>query len=59
MKKNKTSITDKMKEYKLPNGTKFLAKDNEQALLYAKKVGSGNAHIGTDGKYFHVKGEEY
>ena len=48
-----------MKEFKLPNGTKFFARDSKDALLYAKKVGGGYAKLGTDGKYFHEKGEEY
>ena len=52
-------IKHNMREFKLPNGTKFWARDNEDALLYAKKVGGGHANLGTDGKYFHVKGEEY
>jgi|10_taG_2_1085330.scaffolds.fasta_scaffold21553_8 hypothetical protein len=52
-------IKHNMREFKLPNGTKFWARNNEDALLYAKKVGGGHADLGTDGKYFHVKGEEY
>ena len=57
-----------MKEYRLPvdafleekhKGIKFFAKDDADALLYAKKVGGGYAKLGTDCKYFHEKGEEY
>ncbi len=56
MAKKKKTLHDNMNEFKLPDGTKFYAKDNKDALLYAKKVGGG---IGTDGKYFHEKGDEY
>ena len=57
-KKNKP-LHDNMNEFKLPDGTKFYAKDSKDALLYAKKVGGGYAKLGTDGKYFHEKGDEY
>ena len=56
MAKKKISLENNLKEYKLPTGTKFFAKDEKDALLYSKKVGDG---IGTDGKYFHSKGDEY
>ena len=69
MAKKKKSLEDNMKEYRLPKdsisldekhkGTKFFGKDDADALLYAKKVGGGHAKLGTDGKYFHEKGEEY
>ena len=61
-------IKHNMKEYRLPvdafleekhKGIKFFAKDDADALLYAKKVGGGYAKLGTDGKYFHEKGDEY
>ena len=48
-----------MREFRLPNGVKFWARDNEDALLYAKKVGGSHADLGDDGKYFHEKGVEY
>ena len=48
-----------MNEFKLPDGTKFYAKDNKDALLYAQKVNGGYAELGNDGKYFHEKGDEY
>ena len=58
-------IKHNMKEYRLPEdsflgekhrGTKFFARDDKDALLYAKKIDLG---VGTDGKYFHRKGDEY
>ena len=61
-------IKHNMKEYRLPveafleekhKGIKFFAKDDADALLYAKKVGGGYAKLGTDGKSFHEKGDEY
>ena len=61
-------IKHNMKEYRLPEdsfhaekykGIKFFARDDADALLYAKKVGGGHAKLGTDGKYFHEKGDEY
>ena len=61
-------IAHNLKEYRLPvdsfheekqRGIKFFAKDDADALLYAKKVGGGYAKLGTDGKYFHEKGDEY
>jgi len=59
MAKKKKSLYDNMNEFKLPDGTKFYAKDNKDALLYAKKVNGGYAELGNDGKYFHEKGDEY
>jgi hypothetical protein len=62
VKKNKRQplhVSQVLQEYKLPNGTKFYAKNDKDALLYARKVGGGYARIGNDGKYFHSKGDEY
>ena len=59
MAKKKKSLQDNMNEFKLPDGTKFYAKDNKDALLSAKKVNGGYAELGNDGKYFHEKGDEY
>ena len=58
-KKQPFHIEHNMKEFKLPDGTKFWARDRESALLYNQKVNGGHAKIGTDGKYFHEKGDEY
>ena len=61
-------IAHNLKEYRLPvdsfheekhRGIRFFARDDADALLYAKKVGGGYAKLGTDGKYFHEKGDEY
>ena len=52
MAKKKKSLHDNMNEFKLPDGTKFYAKDSKDALLYAKKVGGGYAKLGTDGNTF-------
>ncbi len=62
-------IKHNMKEYRLPKdsisidekhrGIKFFARDDKDALLYAKKVNGGYAELGNDGKYFHEKGDEY
>ena len=69
MAKKKKSLEDNLKEYRLPkdsisldekhSGIKFFARDDKDALLYAKKVNGGYAELGNDGKYFHEKGDEY